>query len=463
MYSKTQATIKVNNLLYDIIKDKCGTNQGGPLSPNLFRFMLADLSDFLKKKHGIVIGDRIFVHLLWADDLVLMSDSAAGLQEQLDGLFVFCSNYQRIVNELKTKIMIFGKSDPKHFIFNKKKLEEVLEYKYLGVVFNRTDNSRGNVFKNIINYTAEKGRKACFATTRKSLAAGRLTPKIAIQLFDSYVTPVLNYATEIWLKPKPIDKIEKVQLKYLKFILGVKQGTCSDAIYGETGRFPLYLNQIIKMIKYWIRIIKMQDSKLVKIAYLTLLDLDSSGFSNWVSKVRNILTNNNFSNIWEDTELLINNSDSFLLSFKEVIYSNYITKWKNNITLYPKLRTFITFKTEFKLENYLTTVRDYKLRKCLSTFRLSSHKLEIERGRYDGTPVDERICKLCSTNTIEDENHFLTQCNFYNVIRGSFFSKDACNLVELLTCNEQTVIFKLAKCLSKMFDKRNSALACDNV
>ena len=47
MYSKTQATIKVNNLLYDIIKDKCGTNQGGPLSPNLFRFMLADLSDFL--------------------------------------------------------------------------------------------------------------------------------------------------------------------------------------------------------------------------------------------------------------------------------------------------------------------------------------------------------------------------------------------------------------------------------
>ena len=144
MYSKTQATIKVNNLLYDTIEDKCGTNQGGPLSPNLFRFMLEDLSDFLNKKCGIVIGDKIFVHLLWVDDLVLMSDTAAGLQEQLDGLFTFCANYQMIVNELKTKIMIFGKSDSKHFTFNKKILEEVSEYKYLGVVFNRMKNSRGN-------------------------------------------------------------------------------------------------------------------------------------------------------------------------------------------------------------------------------------------------------------------------------------------------------------------------------
>ena len=56
-----------------------------------------------------------------------------------------------------------------------------------------------------------------------------------MQLIDSYVSPILNYATEIWLKPKPIDKIEKVQLKYHKFILGVKQGTCSNAIYGKTG------------------------------------------------------------------------------------------------------------------------------------------------------------------------------------------------------------------------------------
>ena len=70
---------------------------------------------------------------------------------------------------------------------------------------------------------------------------------------------------------------------------------------------------------------------------------------------------------------------------------------------------------------------------------------------------------VITCNTIEEENHFLTQCNFYKEIRGSYFSNDACNLVELLSCNEQTVIFKLAKCLYKMFDKRKTALACDNV
>ena len=140
----------------------------------------------------------------------------------------------------------------------------------------------------------------------------------------------------------------------------------------------------------------MQDNKLVKIAYLAMVDLDNAGFSNWVSKVRNIRTKNNLNNIWDDTELISHNPDSFLLSFKEEIYSNYISKWKNSIKLFPKLRTYIIFKTEFKLEKYLTSVRDYKLRKYLGTFRLSSHKLEIKRGRYEGTLVEERICKSYS-------------------------------------------------------------------
>ena len=146
------------------------------------------------------------------------------------------------------------------------------------------------MFSNMIKYTAGKGRKACFATTRKSLSLGRLTVKIAVQLFDSYVLPVLNYGSEIWCKNKPMAVIETVQLKFLKFILGVKNSTCSDAIYGELGRFPLYLSQIVKLIKYWSRIIKLDKDKLVYKAYCTLIELDDYGFMNWVSSIRELLS-----------------------------------------------------------------------------------------------------------------------------------------------------------------------------
>jgi len=45
--------------------------------------------------------------------------------------------------------------------------------------------------------------------------------------------------------------------------------------------------------------------------------------------------------------------------------------------------------------------------------RLRDHKLKIEVGRHSKTPLDERICKACSLNEIEDEVHFLYNCTAY--------------------------------------------------
>ena len=148
MYSKIGAFIKVNNKIYDWVSDTCGTNQGGPLSPNMFRYILSDLKNYLHNEYGVILQDEVIVHLLWADDLVLIGDSPDGLQKQLDGLHRFCSKYQLIVNEMKTKIMLYGKCDNTfNFIFNDKELQTVEEYKYLGVVLNSTKTVRGDIFK----------------------------------------------------------------------------------------------------------------------------------------------------------------------------------------------------------------------------------------------------------------------------------------------------------------------------
>ena len=45
--------------------------------------------------------------LLYADDLILMSESAAGLQKQLDALASFCEERQLTVNLSKTKVVVF--------------------------------------------------------------------------------------------------------------------------------------------------------------------------------------------------------------------------------------------------------------------------------------------------------------------------------------------------------------------
>ena len=45
---------------------------------------------------------------------------------------------------------------------------------------------------------------------------------------------------------------------------------------------------------------------------------------------------------------------------------------------------------------------------------MSSHKLQIEIGRYKNIEREKRLCKLCSMQKIEIEEHFLLECPAYN-------------------------------------------------
>lgn len=49
--------------------------------------------------------------------------------------------------------------------------------------------------------------------------------------------------------------------------------------------------------------------------------------------------------------------------------------------------------------------------KKMSKLRVSAHSLKIEKGRYQGIPRHDRTCPRCSNGEVEDEIHFLLQCN----------------------------------------------------
>ena len=165
----------------------------------------------------------------------------ADIQKQLDGLYELCSRFQMIVNEPKTKVMIFGNDKGTYnFSFNKKVLDIVTQYKYLGVIVNSVSNCRGDIFKNMFSYISDKARKCSFSVSKKCAVLGKLTPKVCLQFYDSFVSSVLNYGCEIWSKIHPVHCIECVHLRYLKYMLGVKDSTCSLAVYGETGRVPIF-------------------------------------------------------------------------------------------------------------------------------------------------------------------------------------------------------------------------------
>ena len=69
------------------------------------------------------------------------------------------------------------------------------------------------------------------------------------------VSPILNYGSEVWGMRKA-DPIETFHLSFLKSILGVKTSTPNCFIYGELGAYPLILERKIRVIKYWLKIVR---------------------------------------------------------------------------------------------------------------------------------------------------------------------------------------------------------------
>ena len=71
-----------------------------------------------------------------------------------------------------------------------------------------------------------------------------------------------------------------------------------------------------------------------------------------------------------------------------------------------KLETYCLFKLDTSCESYLNKIFLNKYKFALSGFRLSSHNLALETGRYYNIQKENRICTFCNMNKIESEYHF---------------------------------------------------------
>ena len=83
-----------------------------------------------------------------------------------------------------------------------------------------------------------------------------------------------------------------------------------------------------------------------------------------------------------------------------------------------KLRQYSHFKKLFKLESYLTNIKNHLHRKAFCQFRISVHSLMFEIGRYCNIPDEQRLCRLCEMNKVESEHHFIFESSYYSDLRN---------------------------------------------
>ena len=138
MFSKAECRVKWDSCISDILKSEYKVLQGDMLSPKLFTECLQDISATFDQDQDIHVDTLLMVYLLFADDLVLFSKFAEGLQKQLTALYLYASLWHIIVSIPKTKVLIFNERYTKvrrSLHCGDNIIEKAKKYKYLGMVY----------------------------------------------------------------------------------------------------------------------------------------------------------------------------------------------------------------------------------------------------------------------------------------------------------------------------------------
>ena len=421
MYQKTECAVKLESRTTQFFKCEKGVRQGDPLSPLLFNIYLNGIFERLRANECDPVtfnGTDEINALAYADDIVLISRTREGLQKALDTTQQYCQNWRLQVNHKKTQCITFTRGTQKEkttFTINNINLQNVKEYKYLGIIVNK----KNCTFNPAIKALKTKATRAIYAIKSK-VNIHKLPIRIAMKLFDALIKSILLYASETWepFLDQDYDQwnsndIERTHLQFIKQILGVNRSTTNILVRGEVNRHSLQREVVKRNIKYIGYITQKDDESIVKQALNYEKERkDPVTFLNTMYKHSEELQEEHgqFFPYEFPYDNLLDISEDKLRRYTINIFDRI---WKSKLEGSTKGITYRGFKTHLRYEPFLDQL-NRKLRRTLLKFRLSDHKLMVEVGRHyrPKIPRENRYCKFCSTQ-VEDEIHMLLDCQLY--------------------------------------------------
>ena len=283
---------------------------------------------------------------------------------------------------------------------------------------------------------------------------------IQIDLFEKCVNPVLLYGCEVW-GFSDFSKIWKVQLKFLKIILGVKPSTPTNMVLGETGCYPIsFLEMKSRVLVFWYRlqIALNKGSQKVSCLLLKLISYQYQSSDNksvWLDFVYKNLYTLGLSYVENNQSMSVN-------QFKKVVKQNlkdqFLQMWSESVNTSRMTVNYRMFKYDLRMENYLLSLPE-SLRKPFLKFRTCNNNLPVNKARYLDIPRSERLCVLCDSNDIGDEFHYLFVCNYPPIdnertkfIKRYYYVNPNVYKMQKLFESKGVTLIKLAKFLKNLLE-----------
>lgn len=269
LYLQTESYVRLRNEKSETFRYSTGLKQGCILSPILFNAVLDEVLKASRQnlKSYIVGSWRMrpvkVTELCYADDMLVIAETEAALQHNMNTLNEEFKKHNMKINEKKTKSMIISVTTKTHQIFvGETPLEQVKSYKYLGAQI----NSRGNIEDEIKERIAKTGR--LFNAIKGSILGKREIPEqTKVEVAKKVMKPVLTFGSETWTTTESQrKKLTSVEMRFLRKIKGK---TRRDRIRNEVFRRDLGIIPVEESIKQsqlrWLgHITRIEEERLVK-------------------------------------------------------------------------------------------------------------------------------------------------------------------------------------------------------
>jgi hypothetical protein len=253
VYSKVQSAVLTGVGQTNWFDINTGVRQGCVLSPVLFAIFINGLAKEIRNMNkGVKIANTDVSLLLYADDIVLMSESREALQDMMNTLSEYSKKWRFELNQKKSEVVIFGtpRAKKKAWWLAGKEVKQVLQYKYLGIELTR--HLKWYKYKKRI---LEKARKRMIVTQAMGIKSGYLSVRAASNIWEALVRPILEYGAEVWGEDK-WEEAEKLQREMGRRILKCSETTANEVVLGELGWWPLEARRDLLRLKYWRKLIK---------------------------------------------------------------------------------------------------------------------------------------------------------------------------------------------------------------
>lgn len=408
LYKNPRICVRTQSGTTNAVPYLCGVRQGCPSSPILFDLYINDL---LVGLEGVKVpGMRQNIRgLLFADDAVIFTPSKKKMQAALDHISKWCDRWEMSINAKKCGVMCIKPGTNNRSTVVKVKIGNepvptVERYVYLGILISDKLD-----FSSMINHNLDKGKKA-YQAMRGFLMKYNIPVYFKLMAVRSVLIPILTYGSELWgFSTERTKALQKVVDSACRLIMKGGRNTCLSRLRVQLGVEELAsktaANRSRAFTKWassltYIADVIRERPKFRKATWV-------SGSERWIKRYA----------AEEDT--------SSKQRIKKVFDRRRSKADKSVYTDWAKNKAMIAKDTNldwigFSVKNPGLRFGAYALGQLLIGIFPTGNCLvyEAEDGRY------KRKCRYCHETVMENVEHFLLQCSYWDALRKKYFNTE---------------------------------------